>query len=271
VRDFFDIVPKALALLSSIVLFLTVVHEWGYFWIVGSHFQAIESAYDYLSNSILWLPQNLIFIVVITVMAVVVTRYGLGIKFTKESLTNQGEEVTPITQRQKKILKTIVICSQVLMALLLLFSYFFSPAPFMSGVIAICIFGILTTLLPWMVITDRIFKNSGPWTVALVIGPAIFFADFAVGVGEAMHDLHDFQNVYIFSLKDADNKPTSKSIPVQVLRSFDKGLLARDPNANQIMFVRWDIIRSIYRFGSPASDGSAGCREFPRLCNLPTP
>jgi hypothetical protein len=59
-KEILDLVPKAIALLSFAVLALTVVHEWGYFWVLGSHFQAVASAYDYFSNSILWLPQNLL-------------------------------------------------------------------------------------------------------------------------------------------------------------------------------------------------------------------
>lgn len=48
------------ALLTVSLLALSVSHEWGYFWVVGSHFQTFVSTIDYLSNGVLWLPFALI-------------------------------------------------------------------------------------------------------------------------------------------------------------------------------------------------------------------
>src|SRR5947209_5946132 len=60
VSDLLDNVPKAIALLSATALLLTIVHDWGYFWIVGNRYLSIQTPYDHLTNSIEWLPQALL-------------------------------------------------------------------------------------------------------------------------------------------------------------------------------------------------------------------
>jgi hypothetical protein len=46
-------------LLSFAILTLSVFHDWGYFWVVGLRFQSMQTPYDYLANSIEWLPLHL--------------------------------------------------------------------------------------------------------------------------------------------------------------------------------------------------------------------
>lgn len=38
------------------LLVVSVSHEYGYFWIVGRHFQTFLTTSDYFSNAVLWLP-----------------------------------------------------------------------------------------------------------------------------------------------------------------------------------------------------------------------
>ena len=58
-KDALDNAPKAIAILSFAVLIVTVLHDWGYFWVVGLRFQSVQTAYDHLANSIEWLPYSL--------------------------------------------------------------------------------------------------------------------------------------------------------------------------------------------------------------------
>lgn len=54
--------PRWLAVISVGALGVAVAHEYGYFWVLGPHFQTIATTYDYLVNALLWLPST-IFIV----------------------------------------------------------------------------------------------------------------------------------------------------------------------------------------------------------------
>ncbi len=38
------------------LLLLSITHEYGYFWVVGSKFQTFLTTTDYFSNAILWVP-----------------------------------------------------------------------------------------------------------------------------------------------------------------------------------------------------------------------
>ena len=55
-KEFVDAVPKYIGVVSFLVLLVTVVHEYGYFIVLGSHLQAIATTYDYLANALVWLP-----------------------------------------------------------------------------------------------------------------------------------------------------------------------------------------------------------------------
>jgi hypothetical protein len=58
VKSILDNGPKATALLSFCILMLTVFHDWGYFSIIGVKFQFLQTPYDYIANSITWLPYH---------------------------------------------------------------------------------------------------------------------------------------------------------------------------------------------------------------------
>jgi hypothetical protein len=59
-KAFLDNFAAVLASATLALLLLSVCHEYGYFWGVGSRFQTFVSTTDYFSNAILWLPVLLI-------------------------------------------------------------------------------------------------------------------------------------------------------------------------------------------------------------------
>jgi hypothetical protein len=58
-KNLIDNLGKFIAALSFALLTVTVLHDWGYFWLLGSRFQCIQTPYDYLANAIEWLPLHL--------------------------------------------------------------------------------------------------------------------------------------------------------------------------------------------------------------------
>src|SRR5258708_5901763 len=68
----FDILgafPTLIGIASLAILLITISHEWGYFSVVGPHFQAFVTTADYLTNAILWLPQNVLTVALVFVLA----------------------------------------------------------------------------------------------------------------------------------------------------------------------------------------------------------
>jgi hypothetical protein len=49
-------VPKLAGLVSLGALAISVVHEWGYFQVIGLQYLTIASPLDYLSSTLYWLP-----------------------------------------------------------------------------------------------------------------------------------------------------------------------------------------------------------------------
>jgi hypothetical protein len=58
-KNLIDNLGKFIAALSFALLTVTVFHDWGYFWVLGSRFQSIQTPYDHLANAIEWLPLHL--------------------------------------------------------------------------------------------------------------------------------------------------------------------------------------------------------------------
>jgi hypothetical protein len=65
-KSMLDSVTKLVAVSSFAAFVLSASHEFGYFWVVGLPYLAMSSAYDYLSNSVLWLPFTLLLLGVFT-------------------------------------------------------------------------------------------------------------------------------------------------------------------------------------------------------------
>src|SRR5690242_14337262 len=54
-KDFLDNFAAVIGAATLALLLFSVCHEYGYFWIIGSHFQTFASTSDYFTNSTQWL------------------------------------------------------------------------------------------------------------------------------------------------------------------------------------------------------------------------
>jgi hypothetical protein len=268
-KEFLKIAPSAIALVSFLMLALTVVHEWGYFFVIGSHFQTIASAYDYLSNAIIWLPQNL------AIMCVgVVGGFLLGMLGGRSS--NEDElgfiaRAAKIKRRRRGIAIGVGV-GFALSCVYALVGYFFMP-PYLL----VSIFATLATTT-WMALCEVCERIFGRWFgfenrlvyLAIVVIPFLVFTDFCLGAQEAYDDIRDIASLYFLTLKD---DPVSNIIsnerPVQILRSFDKGLLVRDAKREKISFVRWETIKFLSHNSFAIGETPLGCERFPGICGSP--
>lgn len=54
-NDLIDRLPKLITSISFASIIFFVVHEWSYFTVIGADFLSLFTAYDFISNSLLWI------------------------------------------------------------------------------------------------------------------------------------------------------------------------------------------------------------------------
>jgi hypothetical protein len=191
-----------------------VVHEWGYFFVVGAQFQTLVSATDYLANSILWLPQMLALL-----GGGYIGAYGL----TRISPRNERQQGGRVLQFVITFAATFVV----------------SLADPLVGV---------PFLLVWAVFlgTEVYFRwrpelrNTLSMTMRhVMVGlPLVPAAAFGLGALEAQGDLRSTKDLFRIERKDAQ-------VEVNLLRSFDRGILVSNITEKRIEFMRWDEVRTM--------------------------
>jgi hypothetical protein len=270
-KTIWDIAPKGIALLSFAILSLTIVHEWGYFWVIGSNFQTVASAYDYLSNSILWLPQNLLIILAAASLQLL---FRMLLRRSQENVSDADFGLS--TKRRQKRFgrnKWTAIASLTGSILFAIATYFFAPPDLSIVYFMPLLFGyMILYLIVTQTFEDRLRSYNQKGFIALLVIPVVLIFDFGLGVDEAHLDIAKFNDTYVLTPKtDTRSDATSNDALVQVLRSFDKGLLLRDPRLERVYFLRWDSIKSLSRPSYSEGTVSRGCKRFPTVCGLSTP
>jgi hypothetical protein len=264
-KSFLENGPKTTALLSFFVLMLTVFHDWGYFWIIGSKFQSVQTPYDYIANSITWLPLSL------ALVALHVGAVGALVNFTIQRPTDQHDfQSAPLRIIRAKIKKqfdTIAIAGTVTTLLMGACSYVYKfPHKELFGSFALmtAYVAIFAALVPRAAFWDPLKQD---FRLALLISavPIIVILSFIGGVGEALYSLSSRQNVYALRQKDASYKQVS------LLRSLDKGVLTYDFGNHQIAFTRWDVLNGIDHAIFPAQHKGSTCDVTEHICSTPEP
>ncbi|MGJ4954616.1 hypothetical protein ACQR1H_03155 [Bradyrhizobium sp. HKCCYLRH2015] len=244
-KDLLDLAPKFLAVLSAMVLTLTVVHEYGYFGVVGSHLQTIATTYDYLANAFIWLP---------TAMGSILSVQFLSSAMEIEEIkTDDGQTKHQIKYRG--------------------FFYFIWAIAAISVVLYLLFGGLTASLavLSFMGVTVVFFLTRGlktegerlqRWRLGAFFAYVALLA-YGYGVSTGYLDLAKSNDVYALALKDSQG-PARRLV---LLRVFDKGLLVRDLRAQTVEFLRWDVISTMSKF-APKPDATQGylCTWFDVAC-----
>jgi hypothetical protein len=211
-NQLFERFPTILAVTSFAVLVTTVVHEWGYFLVVGAHFQTLVSATDYLSNSILWLPQTLALLGVAYATAYALAWFA-----------------PPPTPPRVWVQQFLFISAPLLVSVV---EPLVGIPFFLAGVVFVGA-GVYLRRQP------ETFSSTSIW-VALGV-PLVLSSAFALGVIEAQDDLRGTTD-RLFRIEDKDSKVSDD---VNLLRSFDRGILVNNATEKRVEFIRWDEVRAM--------------------------
>lgn len=238
----FDNFAAVLAAATLGLLFLSVCHEYGYFWIVGSRFQTFLSTTDYFSNAILWLP-------VLTFLLYSYLDWGVMLGNKKYNFGKNW--------KWKLAFWSVTLGFPV-------FAFFDFKESFAFTYALPIIFvwvGFVAGNLPYANTRSEVLRMAHR---AMVIGPVVAVIAFSAGVMQAESALASFSEPYRLDLK------AGIRLNRTLLRTFDKGVLVRDPSADRIEFIRWDDLLSLSRLAPTIRKEPFSCSWFKINCSQPT-
>ncbi len=242
-KAFLDNFAAVLGAATVALLLLSVSHEYGYFWVIGSHFQTFLTTTDYFSNAVLWLPA-----LFIAIYAYLDWDVMLGLR----------RYALPGCNWNGVVWAFIVIVLPIIA-----FFFFPYPSPFTF---------ILPLVIVWLMYGARLlpFADTDAELLlqvrrVLTILPVVMAVAFGWGISQGINDLRSFGEPYTLQTKASPNQHRI------LLRTFDKGILARDVAESRIEFIQWDELLKLYRFAPPPRAVPLSCSWFGLNChNAPT-
>jgi hypothetical protein len=247
-KNLIDNLGKLIAALSFALLTVTVLHDWGYFWVLGSRFQSIQTPYDHLANAIEWLPLYLALILLALLFAFVLGRFS----------RKREEHVFPSgimeKRRWKDARKAAAVSGLGLLAFLGIL--LLVPQAVIGVYFAYVLGAIYLTVSPLVAIRfPPSAVNSFVWSIPLVLIMA-----FTAGGLDAVNGIESSWNVYRIVPKD------SPPFNANLLRSLDKGLLMWDGSAQRVILMRWEEVSEISHSITPNDKTPYACRFLQFVC-----
>lgn len=235
-KAFLEHFAAILGAITATVLAMSWTHEYGYFWTIGRQFQTFLTTTDYITNGALWLP--------------------LGVLFVAQSITWRW--LAPDASEKKE--ETKVWTSRLIWAVYAAWFIFIVatltwPVDY-SGALNLMVFAVLFWSRAWRRVYADIKLDEPFQLIArelIRVGPPVILGTLLYGSVNAQTDLTRTDSVYLFKFKEV----TSPQLLV-FLRTFDRGVLARDAVHNRIIFLKWDDIKEI-SLVSPEVSNSLSC------------
>ncbi|QUS39524.1 hypothetical protein RPMA_12280 [Tardiphaga alba] len=258
--DLLDRAPKALAALTTFTLVTTVVHDWGWFSVIGSEFQSLQTPYDYLAHALAWLPLNLLGLVGMIVLSRALNRL---LSATHDEWNNGfGDHQNKAARKHLKRISIyiLLLCSISFLVCLTI------PSDRPDLII-------VTLSILWLALFCRLYlsieslrKLSRLAVITIMALPLLGALLFTSGLSDARQILHRTNAVYHLFLKDG------RSQTINLLRNLDKGALIHDPTRSRVILIRWDQIDRLERFVSTKREETLGCRTIGLGCSTsPSP
>jgi hypothetical protein len=221
VKVFLDHFAAIVGSLTVVLLLMSISHEYGYFLLMGQEFQTLLTPTDYLANGVLWLPVAL------------ATAYG-AIDW------NKLKEVPKAEKRDWKNWRTYIW--PIFLAVFVIFSFLTMTWP--PNIFSIYFLGGVFVFIwsrTWPGLCSSLPQSLEE--LALIqrqivrIGPPLLFILFLLGAISAVQDLESPSDPYTVRFKTSDQNDTRI-----FLRSFDKGILVRNPQTQKVEFQKWDNV-----------------------------
>jgi hypothetical protein len=241
-------IPSLIGVATFAALSAVVAHEWGYFGVIGSDFQALFTTYDYVSE---------LLILIGPVFVSLVLWFGLQLAITYRRSLKSGNDVP-----KSKWGKWWEWFSSLLFGVLVILALLLSDDPSQSilyDLLALLWLFVVLYVLEQLV-ASTLAKSPVVMLVVLLIGLMIFM--YGYGRDGAYTDLKDTTNQYRLIL--GKDKESGRS--VKILRLLDRGAIVFDPATKAVEFhPREDIV--LLQHDAPKWEaGSFACRHWGWNC-----
>jgi hypothetical protein len=90
-------------------------------------------------------------------------------------------------------------------------------------------------------------EETAEISAVLFVVPLIVPVFGFIGAQRSLWNIVDNNNAYVLHFKEDRASDQQGRDAVQILRSFDKGLLVRHPESDSVELIRWDALRSVVR------------------------
>jgi hypothetical protein len=90
-------------------------------------------------------------------------------------------------------------------------------------------------------------RETAEISAVLFVVPLIVPVFGFIGAQRSLWNIVDNNNAYVLHFKEDRASDQQGRDAVQILRSFDKGLLVRHPESDSVELIRWDALRSVVR------------------------
>lgn len=239
----FDHLAKIVAALSFGLVATTTIHDWGFFLVVGSKFQSIQTTYDHLANALDWLPQLLIINGIAFVGSHLSSKMTAGRARSEFGFEGQYRRYT---RRRFQIAAGIFALAGIFFIVVSGFdSYPSNLANIAVGFLSLVCSATAISFFYY----DRAFIG------VTIFGFFVFI--FAYGTDDGVRSIRS-PSVYRLNFRDGETKQVS------LLRSFEKGVLVWSPVENRVEFFRWEQVDEVSR--RYAVEPPTGCRILSWFC-----
>ena len=230
-KDTFEILSKAAAVVTFLVLWLAFFYEFGFFTIVGRQLQNLLSGSDYLASAVLWLPATAFFSMI---------GLGIALTFSRADHFLTGAEIKKVNPKRYYLNNfPFDLTYYMLIGVGFLQILFGNPYDLSAGALTLAFLWL--TFSSWFLRHDRLKDILNiPIVLIIIFAPVLTMIAYLNGISEGYRAVTQVGNVFSLKLKEVAT-PSN----VQLYRSLASGVIVRDPVQSRIVFYRWDSLASI--------------------------
>ena len=250
-------IPRVTAIAGSAAFLLSLGHQLAYFSIIGPRFQNLLSPQDYLTDTLVWLPGGVLF---------VLTWWALGraVGYFEAGKSESGSMPRTMPRRERERIVAGTLGGLAFLALAVVAVYTGDDERRSVGAMGVAL------ALAWIVGVGglgrlRVIAVRDNRVVILAV-PALIWATFG-GFQEAYNDLT--RPAFTYELVEFQRpNVVLPAVPVDVLRLLDKGVLFRRKGHDSAEFLRWETVHSLTRAMTTPPRVPLACRHFPDVCEF---
>jgi len=251
-------ITKLTGIVTPVAFVVSVIHDVGYFWVIGWKFQGLAGLTDYLTGILEWLP----------VAAAGIGAYVLVNLVILNALPETWmKRMRPAQAQNRSVKKFLKILARGGVFIILgALSYFVTDvnSTWVIGTNVCFIWLMVVNLLAWRIDLNEKFGQLG--SLAFLLGPMIVTSIFVWGMQRAYFDLTPGGEQYTLWHPGEGKDAANVASQVKVLRIYQNGVLVRSDATAKNQFFRWDQVKLLELHSSDIGDQPLACIQLGWNC-----